>query len=99
MPIGRMLTEAAFDLAAVKALTTAYEDVLATLGLKMRTDPLTQMIARKIIEHAQRGERDHIQRLEGAGGQGPLQRVSVIVVHSRNVESNPCRFGDRSMPL
>ena len=51
MPIGRMLTEAAFDLAAVKALTTAYEDVLATLGLKMRTDPLTQMIARKIIEH------------------------------------------------
>jgi len=74
MPIGRMLTEAAFDLAAVKALTTAYEDVLATLGLKMRTDPLTQMIARKIIEHAQRGERDHIRlresvlkELEGRG--------------------------------
>jgi len=72
--IGRMLTEAAFDLAAVKALTTAYEDVLATLGLKMRTDPLTQMIARKIIEHAQRGERDRIRlresvlkELEGTG--------------------------------
>jgi hypothetical protein len=73
MPIGRMLTEAAFDLAAVKALTTAYEDILATLGLK-RTDPLTQMIARKIIEHAQCGERDHIRlresvlkELEGTG--------------------------------
>jgi hypothetical protein len=64
MPIGRMLTEAAFYLAAVKALTTAYEDVLATLGLKRRTDPLTQMIARKIIEHAQRGERDHIRLRE-----------------------------------
>ena len=74
MPIGRMLTETAFDLAAVKALTTAYEDILATLGLKRRTDPLTQMIARKIIEHAQRGERDHIRlresvlkELEGTG--------------------------------
>ena len=32
MPIGRMLTEAAFDLAVVKALTTAYEDILATFG-------------------------------------------------------------------
>ena len=47
MPIGRMLTEAAYDLAAVKALTTAYEDVLATLGLKRRTDPLAQMIAER----------------------------------------------------
>jgi len=44
------------------------------LGLKRRTDPLTQMIARKIIEHAQRGERDNIRlresvlkELEGTG--------------------------------
>jgi hypothetical protein len=64
MPIDRMLTEAAFDPDAVKALTTAYEDVLATLGLERRTDPLTRMIARKIIEHAQRGERDPIRLRE-----------------------------------
>jgi hypothetical protein len=58
-------------------VTTAYEDVLATLGLERRTDPLTQMIARKIIEHAQRGERDPIRlresvlkELEGAGREG-----------------------------
>jgi hypothetical protein len=64
MPPYRMLTEAAFDPDAVKALTTAYEDVLATLGLERRTDALTQMIARKIIEHARRGEGDPIRLRE-----------------------------------
>jgi hypothetical protein len=49
---------------AVKALTTANENVLATLGLARRTDPLMQTIARKIIEHAQRGERDPIRLRE-----------------------------------
>ena len=40
MPLYRMLNEAAFDPDAVKVLTIAYEDVLATLGLERRTDPL-----------------------------------------------------------
>jgi hypothetical protein len=64
MPLYRMLNEAAFDPDAVKVLTTAYEGVLATLGLENRTDPLTQMIARTIIEHAQRGESDPIRLRE-----------------------------------
>ena len=64
MPLYRMLNEAAFDPDAVKVLTTAYEDVLATLGLERRTDPLTEMIARNIIEHARRGERDPIRLRE-----------------------------------
>jgi hypothetical protein len=64
MPLYRMLTAGAFDPDAVKALTTAYEDVLAALSLERRTDPLTQMIAGKIIEHAQRGERDPIRLRE-----------------------------------
>jgi hypothetical protein len=57
MPLYRMLAEAAFDPDAVKGFTTAYEDVLVALGLERRTDPLTLMIAAKIIKHAQRGER------------------------------------------
>ncbi len=64
MPIYSMLTKGAFDPDAVKALTTAYEDVLAALGLERRTDPLTQTVARKIIEHAQSGERDPIRLRE-----------------------------------
>jgi hypothetical protein len=64
MPIHRLLNEAAFDPDAVKALTTAYESVLAALGLEKRTDPLTQTIARRIIEHARRGERDPIKLRE-----------------------------------
>jgi hypothetical protein len=64
MPLYRMLAEAAFDPDAVKGLTTAYEDVLAALGLERRTDPLTLMIAGKIIKHAQRGERDPIRLRE-----------------------------------
>jgi hypothetical protein len=64
MPLYRMLAEAAFDPDAVKGLTTAYEDVLAALGLESRTDPLTLMIAGKIIKHAQRGERDPIRLRE-----------------------------------
>jgi len=59
-----MLNEAAFDPDAVEALTTAYDGVLAAFGLERRTDPLTQMIARKIIEHAGRGERDPIRLRE-----------------------------------
>jgi hypothetical protein len=61
MPLYRMLNEAAFDPDAVKALTSAYESVLAALGLERRTDLLTQTIARRIIEHARRGERDPIK--------------------------------------
>jgi hypothetical protein len=37
----------------VKAMTVAYEDVLRELKLADRADPLTEMIAKKIIELAQ----------------------------------------------
>jgi hypothetical protein len=39
-------------------LTTAYEKTLHTIGLVDRNDPLAEMIAKKIIEIAQTGERD-----------------------------------------
>jgi hypothetical protein len=58
MPINQMLDNAAFDPAAVTALTSAYEAACASLRLIDRTDPLAEIVAKKIIEHARRGERD-----------------------------------------
>jgi hypothetical protein len=42
-------------------MTKAYEDALRVLGLVDRTDPITEIIAKKIIEVAQTGERDPLQ--------------------------------------
>ena len=58
MAIYRMLEGMAFDEPSVKAMTTAYELVLVDLGLVDRNDPLTELIASKIITSFQMGERD-----------------------------------------
>ena len=42
----------------IARLTAAYEQTLRTTGLVDRNDPITEMIARKIIEIDQRGVRD-----------------------------------------
>jgi hypothetical protein len=39
-------------------LTAAYEQTLRALGLKQRSDPITELVARKVIEIAQTGVRD-----------------------------------------
>jgi hypothetical protein len=51
-----MLQGLAFDEASVKAMTSAYEAMLVELGLTDRTDPLTEMVASKIITICQMGE-------------------------------------------
>jgi hypothetical protein len=65
MPINQMIDSAAFDPAAVTALTNAYEEACAILRLIDRTDPLAEVVAKKIIEHARRGERDPKRLREG----------------------------------
>jgi hypothetical protein len=57
MPIYRLLQHAAFDSETVKALTTAFDAALRELGLD-RTDPKAEIVASKIIQCAQLGERD-----------------------------------------
>ena len=42
----------------ISRLEAAYEQTLRTIGLKDRGDPITEMIAKKIIEIAQTGVRD-----------------------------------------
>jgi hypothetical protein len=66
MAIYRLFQESAFDDGAVKAMTTAHEAALAELGLVDRTDPFTEVIARRIIECAKSGEGDAIRLCEYA---------------------------------
>jgi hypothetical protein len=66
MAIYRLLKNGVFGPEDVKVLTTAYEEALRALRLKDRSDPATDMIAKKIIELAQRGERDPVRLREYA---------------------------------
>ena len=61
MAIYRLLNAAegaAFGPEAVKAMALAYENALSALRLVDREDPVTEIIARKIIECAAAGEAD-----------------------------------------
>ena len=58
MPITRLLQTSTFEPEQIKALVEAYESVLAALNLVDRTDPLTELVARAIIECAKTGEFD-----------------------------------------
>ena len=60
MPIYRLLRDHAFEPEEIKILGDAFEEALRTLRLVNRDDPATQIVARKIIELAQRGERDPV---------------------------------------
>ncbi len=56
MAIYRLLQKSAFEPDDIKRMTTAYETALVQLELKDRNDPLTELIAKLIIEVAQTGE-------------------------------------------
>jgi hypothetical protein len=56
--IYRLLQFSAFQPEEITCMTTAYEDALRVLRLADRQDPITELVAKKIIEAAQTGERD-----------------------------------------
>jgi hypothetical protein len=58
MPIYRQLQDEVFDPEHIAAMVTAFEDSLAKLGLNDRADPLVEIVAKRVIEVAQMGERD-----------------------------------------
>ena len=58
MTIYRLLQQSAFNPEDIDRLVAAYEDSLRALKLTDRSDPLTESIAKKLIELAQTGERD-----------------------------------------
>jgi hypothetical protein len=58
MAIYRLLHGHAFEPHEIAIMTCAYEDILRALGLADRSDPITHLVAARIIECAQKGECD-----------------------------------------
>jgi hypothetical protein len=67
MPILRFLdSNSVFGPDDLRAMTAAFDSALTKLGLKDRTDPATELVAKRIIALAKRGERDPVKLCEGA---------------------------------
>ena len=58
MAIYRMIRESVFEPEAIERMTVAYEHALKVLQLTDRNVSITELVARKIIEFAELGERD-----------------------------------------
>ena len=61
MAIHRLLKNCPFEPKEIRHVIEAYERALHTLCVKDRDDPLTKMIAQKIIKIAQSGVHDPAQ--------------------------------------
>ena len=61
MAIYRLLQNAPLGPEEINRLVTAYEETLKALDLTDRSDPITHIVARKIIELGQTGIRDPLQ--------------------------------------
>jgi hypothetical protein len=61
MAIYRLLQNSAFAPEDISPLVVAYENCLRILGRADRSDPVTELIAKKIIEIGQTGMRDPVQ--------------------------------------
>jgi hypothetical protein len=64
MAIYRLLQNSPLGPEEIAVLTAAYERILHKLSLVDRNDPITELIAKKVIELGQRGVRDPGQLLE-----------------------------------
>ena len=47
-----------------EAMSVLFEDVCGELGLAQRTDPLRDLVAKKLVQYAQSGERDVLRLKE-----------------------------------
>lgn len=57
MPITPFLRNQAFDPDAIEEMSSAFAKACANLGLSDKADPITELVARHIVEAAQRGIR------------------------------------------
>ena len=75
MAIYRLLQNSAFAPEDITPLVAAYEDCLRILKLSDRSDPITEIIAKKVIELGQTGIRDSARlsrlTLQEIGMSGP----------------------------
>jgi hypothetical protein len=66
MPITPYLQSKVFEPEVTKAMGIAFEKVCHRLGLAPRSDPVTESVAKVIIELAEAGERDPERLYQGA---------------------------------
>lgn len=78
MAIYRLFQKSAFEPDDCKRLGEAYELALVLLELKDREDPLTETIAKYIVEAAQTGEKD------------PARICAVALSHLRGIDREAC---------
>jgi hypothetical protein len=64
--IRRLIQGQGFDPKEIQVLSKVFEDTLSSLHLVNRADPISEYIAKKIIECAQKGERDPVRLREYA---------------------------------
>ena len=65
MAIYRLLEQSAFGPDEISRMTAAYEECLRVLRLVDGADPITELLAKYIIEAAQTGEREGMGRRPG----------------------------------
>ena len=58
MGIYQVLPTLSLDPEEIEKVTLAYENALRALQLSSQTDPITNIVAQRIIEAAKNGERD-----------------------------------------
>jgi hypothetical protein len=76
MPVFELLKrQGSFEPEQVAMLCTVFEDVLHTIGLVDRQDPMTEMVAKKLIEIATAGVRepDRLRHLVVQAFHEPMQ--------------------------
>ena len=61
MPIRGMLDNGVFNPRQITEMVAAFESTLAALNLVDRTDPVTELIAKAIIDCAKHGEIDRVR--------------------------------------
>ena len=61
MPIKGMLDSGVFNPREINEMAAAFESVLAALNLVDRTDPITELIAKVIVDCARQGEIDRVK--------------------------------------
>ncbi len=65
MAIYRLLrNDSSFEQDAIKAMKLAYEGILIDLHVTNRADPVTRLIAKRLIEYANLGEHNPVKLRE-----------------------------------
>jgi hypothetical protein len=77
VPIYKLVQPGVFPPELVAMMGEVFEDILKTLNLADRNNPVTELVAHKVIELVQSGERDRVLlkklTLEAIQGQGPAR--------------------------